>query len=135
MPMFQLLLTFHFFSAKKRTDRSTIRNCSSHVDGSSDRRELETLTKVTRRSGFLGGKCIVSVIQCDMNSTLSCARICPGKLLAVNSLFLVLSHLCYAFDIKAKEGVVVDTQAYTTGFNVSAYQFTLGSNPDHIVTD
>ena len=45
-------------------------------------------------------------------------RICPGKLLAVNSLFLVLSHLCYAFDIKAKEGVVVDTQAYTTGFNV-----------------
>ena len=53
-----------------------------------------------------------------MNSIVDCARICPGKLLAVNSLFLVLSHLCYAFDIKAKEGIVIDTQAYTTGFNV-----------------
>jgi hypothetical protein len=115
-------------SGKKCTDRSTIRNCSSHVDGS--RKELAILTKVTRRSGFLGGKSIVSFIQCDMNSTVSCIRICPGKLLAVNSLFLVLSHLCYAFDIKVKEGVVVDTQAYTTGFDVRAHKFTLGSNPD-----
>jgi hypothetical protein len=117
-------------SGKKCTDRSMIHNCSSHVDGSSDRKELAILTKVTRRSGFLGGKSIVSFIQCDMNSTVSCIRICPGKLLAMNSLFFVLSHLCYAFDIKVKEGVVVDTQAYTTGFDVRAHKFTLGSNPD-----
>ena len=122
-------------SVKKCTDRSTIRNCSSHVDGPSDLKELAILTKVTRRSGFLGGKFIISFIQRDMNSTVGCIRICPGKLLAVNSLFLVLSHLCYAFDIKVKEGVVVDTQAYTTGFNVKAYKSTLGSNPDHVVID
>jgi hypothetical protein len=86
------------------------------------------LTKVTRRSGFLGGKFVVFFIQCDMNSTVGCIRICPGKLLTVNSLFLVLSHLCYAFDIKVKEGVVVDTQAYTTGFDVRAYKSTLGKS-------
>ncbi|KIM76772.1 hypothetical protein PILCRDRAFT_825997 [Piloderma croceum F 1598] len=56
-------------------------------------------------------------------------RICPGKLLAVNSLFLVLSHLCYAFDIKAKEGVVVDTQAYTTGFNIEPEPFECSITP------
>jgi hypothetical protein len=61
------------------------------------------LLQDTRRSGFLGGKFIVSFIQCDMNSTVGCIRICPGKLLAVNSLFLVLLHLCYAFDIEVKE--------------------------------
>src|ERR1700691_2062275 len=123
-------------SVKKCTDRSTIRNCLSHVDGSSDRKELAILTKGTRRSGFLGGKFIVFFfIQCNVNSTVRCIRICPGKLLAVNSLFLVLSHLCYAFDIKVKESVVVDTQAYTTGFNVRAYKSTLGSNPDHIAID
>lgn len=41
--------------------------------------------------------------------------------MAVNSLFIVLAHLCYYFDIKAKDGVEVDTQAYTTGINVSLF--------------
>jgi hypothetical protein len=46
-------------------------------------------------------------------------RICPGRHLAEQSLFRVISNLCYHFDVKAKDGVVVDTHAYTTGFNVS----------------
>ena len=132
---FRLSLTFHMISAKKRTGRSTIRNCSNRVDGSSDQKALAILTKVTRRSGFPGGEFIVPFIRCDMNSTIGCIRICPGKLLAVNSLFVVLSHLCYAFDIKAKEGVVVDTQAYTTRLNVRACKATLGSNSDFITVD
>ncbi|KIM77257.1 hypothetical protein PILCRDRAFT_825599 [Piloderma croceum F 1598] len=56
-------------------------------------------------------------------------EICPGKLLTVNSLFLVLSHLCYAFDIKVKEGVVVDTQAYTTGFDIEPEPFECSITP------
>lgn len=48
-------------------------------------------------------------------------RICPGRYMAVNSLFIVIAHLCYYFDIKAKDGVEVDTQAYTTGINVSLF--------------
>ncbi|KAF8577323.1 cytochrome P450 [Ramaria rubella] len=56
-------------------------------------------------------------------------RLCPGKLLAVHSMFLVLSNLCYAFDIKAKEGVVLDTFAYTTGFNIEPENFECNITP------
>ncbi|EIM88677.1 cytochrome P450 [Stereum hirsutum FP-91666 SS1] len=56
-------------------------------------------------------------------------RICPGRYMAVNSLFIVIAHLCYYFDIKAKDGVEVDTQAYTTGINVEPEPFECDITP------
>ena len=58
--------------------------------------------------------------QCCLIISFVGLRICPGRHLAAQSLFLVIANLCYSFDIKAKEGKEVDTLAYTTGFNVSA---------------
>ncbi|KAA1472647.1 cytochrome P450 [Dentipellis sp. KUC8613] len=43
-------------------------------------------------------------------------RVCPGKHLAGQSLFLVVSNMCFYFDIAEKEGAPVDTQRYTPGF-------------------
>lgn len=50
-------------------------------------------------------------------------RICPGADLAVNSLFIALGKLLWAFDILPIEGRVYDIFAYTDGFNVRPKKF------------
>lgn len=50
-------------------------------------------------------------------------RICPGADLAVNSLFIALSKLLWAFDILPIEGREYDIFAYTDGFNVRPKKF------------
>lgn len=50
-------------------------------------------------------------------------RICPGADLAVNSLFIALSKLLWAYDILPLEGREYDTLAYTEGFNIRPKKF------------
>jgi cytochrome P450 len=50
-------------------------------------------------------------------------RICPGADLAVNSLFIALAKILWAFDIRPKEGVIYNTFAYTEGFNIRPKKF------------
>ncbi|KAF2113997.1 cytochrome P450 [Lophiotrema nucula] len=50
-------------------------------------------------------------------------RICPGADLAANSLFIALSKILWAFDIKPLKGVTYDTFAYTEGFNIRPKKF------------
>ncbi|KAL3426057.1 hypothetical protein PVAG01_02848 [Phlyctema vagabunda] len=50
-------------------------------------------------------------------------RICPGADLAANSLFIALSKLLWAFDIKALQGRAYDTFDYTDGFNIRPKSF------------
>ncbi|KAA1471006.1 cytochrome P450 [Dentipellis sp. KUC8613] len=53
-------------------------------------------------------------------------RVCPGNRLAVNSLFLVIAHLGYYFNIEAAEGApTVDTsvEGFTTGHNIEPNPF------------
>ncbi|KAF8532268.1 cytochrome P450 [Gautieria morchelliformis] len=58
------------------------------------------------------------------------SRICPGRYLAAQSIFLILANLCYSFEVvKANEGVVVDTYAYTIGFNIEQKHFKCSITP------
>lgn len=50
-------------------------------------------------------------------------RICPGADLAVNTLFISLSKLLWAYDILPLEGKTYDIFAYTDGFNVRPKSF------------
>ncbi|KAK5129958.1 hypothetical protein LTR08_002675 [Meristemomyces frigidus] len=50
-------------------------------------------------------------------------RICPGADLAVNSLFIALSKLLWAYDIGPIEGREYDIFDYTDGFNVRPRKF------------
>lgn len=50
-------------------------------------------------------------------------RICPGGDLAVNSLFIALARLLWAYDILPCEGTIYDTFAYTEGFNIRPRRF------------
>ena len=50
-------------------------------------------------------------------------RICPGADLAVNSLFIALAKILWAFDILPIEGRKYDIFAYTDGFNVRPQKF------------
>ncbi|KAK4574967.1 hypothetical protein LTR86_000817 [Recurvomyces mirabilis] len=50
-------------------------------------------------------------------------RICPGADLAVNSLFIALAKLIWAYDILPIEGRKYDIFAYTDGFNVRPKTF------------
>lgn len=50
-------------------------------------------------------------------------RICPGADLAVNSLFIALSKLVWAYDIVPIQGKEYDICAYTDGFNVRPKSF------------
>ncbi|KAK4550448.1 hypothetical protein LTR36_000026 [Oleoguttula mirabilis] len=50
-------------------------------------------------------------------------RICPGADLAVNSLFIALAKLLWAYDIMPIEGRKYDIFAYTDGFNVRPLKF------------
>ncbi|KAF8512470.1 cytochrome P450 [Gautieria morchelliformis] len=66
----------------------------------------------------------------QLTMTLVPLRICPGRYLAAQSIFLVLANLCYSFEVvKANEGVVVDTYAYTTGFNIEPEHFKCSITP------
>lgn len=50
-------------------------------------------------------------------------RICPGADLAVNSLFIALAKILWAFDIAPLKNVRYDTFAYTEGFNIRPRKF------------
>ncbi|KAF2646454.1 cytochrome P450 [Massarina eburnea CBS 473.64] len=50
-------------------------------------------------------------------------RICPGADLAMNSLFIALAKMLWAFDILPLKGVRYDTFAYTEGFNIRPRKF------------
>lgn len=50
-------------------------------------------------------------------------RICPGADLATNTLFVALSKLVWAFNIRGIEGRVYDTLDYTDGFNIRPRKF------------
>lgn len=50
-------------------------------------------------------------------------RICPGADLAMNSLYIALAKLLWAFDISPKEGVEYDIFDYTEGFNTRPNKF------------
>jgi cytochrome P450 len=50
-------------------------------------------------------------------------RICPGADLAVNSLFIALAKILWAFDILPIRGKKYDTLDYTDGFNIRPRRF------------
>lgn len=50
-------------------------------------------------------------------------RICPGADLASNNLFIALTHLLWAFDIRGAKDTVYDTYNYTEGFNIRPKPF------------
>ncbi|TFY83350.1 hypothetical protein EWM64_g657 [Hericium alpestre] len=56
-------------------------------------------------------------------------RICPGKYMAMQSLFLAVSNLCYWFDIKPINGVTVDIHKYTSGLTMQPEPFDCNITP------
>jgi cytochrome P450 len=50
-------------------------------------------------------------------------RICPGADLAMNSLYIALAKILWAYDILPVAGASYDTFAYTEGFNIRPRKF------------
>ncbi|KAK7536826.1 cytochrome P450 [Phyllosticta citribraziliensis] len=50
-------------------------------------------------------------------------RICPGSELALNTLFIGVAKMLWAFDVFPREGHSYDTMAYTDGFNMRPRRF------------